>query len=74
MVGRDFDIVESSRTFDVWSIGAFDNHNIVPIGNDSIKLVLIELRGSFEVNSVGIVIFDWDIIFAGFEIGTKRAT
>ena len=68
MIFGNFDVIETSRTFNIRAVGAVDDHNIVPVGDDRVDFGLIELGSGFEVDGVGVVIFDRDIIFTGFEI------
>lgn len=69
----DFDIIEAAGTFDVGAVSAVDNHDVAPVSDDRIDFGLVEFRGSFEVDGIGVVIFDLDIVFAGFEIGAEGA-
>ncbi len=69
----DFDVIKTARAFDVRAVGANNNHDVAPIRDDGVELGLIELIGSGEINGVGVVIFDLDVVFAGFEVRAEGA-
>ena len=69
----NFDVVEAAWAFDVGAIGAVDDHDVAEIGNDGIELGLVKGLGGGEVDSIGVVILDGEVVLAGFEIGAKGA-
>ena len=70
----DFDVVETTGALDVGTIGAVNDHEVAKVGDDGIKLGLVEALGGGEINGVGVVIFNREVIFAGFKIGAEGAS
>ena len=67
----NFDVVEASRAFDIGAVGAVNDHEVAKVGDNGIKLGLVETLGGGKVNGIGVVIFDGEVVFAGFEVGTE---
>ena len=73
LVFGDFDVVKTARTLDVRAIGAVDDPNVAPVSVNRDDCVLIKPCGGGKINGIGVVIFDLDVVFAGFEVGTEGA-
>ena len=59
--------IAAARAFDVWSVGAFYDLNISPIGYIRVALLFVKRLSLFQRDSVWIKFFaEWDIIFATF--------
>ena len=67
----DFNVVEASGPLDVRAIGAVNDHEVTKVGDNGIQLGLVEALGGGKVNSIGVVIFDREVVFASFEVGTE---
>ena len=71
LIFRNFGIIETSRAFNIGAIGAIDNHDVAPVGDDGIEFFLIKLFGGGKIYSIGIVIFELNVIISGFKIRTE---
>ena len=50
-----------------------DNHDVAPVSNNWIEFGLIQQSSVTKCDSVGVSIFERDVVATSFEIGAKRS-
>lgn len=73
-VFSELKVVAAAETFDIRPVSAIDNHDAVAkIFDNGFEFCFVEGVGGGEVDRIWVMVFNGNVIFAGFEIRTKRA-